>query len=215
MKKSLLFLFLILSLDGCQSGPQEKTELTEPKLITKWPDSLAKVIIFCSSDQVTIEVTKENFKKKHDCQDLPGASAIKPVFKTKNDSPVRVSAQTTKHLTLMNEGPHVDLTQWKSTRTEMIELNYENHRYPLKRAKEAPSKSFPNFSNEELVEAVKEELKTWGGKIDSRWLELAKECGTNPDKYPCGLGPSEYKIRLEVPGDEAALEFAVAIPMGC
>ena len=75
--------------------------------------------------------------------------------------------------------------------------------------------SFYDFINQYRVEAVKAKIKTWGGKPDTRWYDIAKKCGTDPDKYPCGLGTSEYKVRVEVPADNSAIEFAVALPMGC
>lgn len=205
--KKLLPLLLIIS--ACQSGT--RTPLSKKELDSKWPSSLEKIVIYCSSDQQTIEVTPKNYQKRHDCQDLPGASHIQPVFK-KDKLTVRVMAQAIQHITLMNEGPHVDLTEWKSGKSEMIDLEMEKEKYKLKAGTFGP---FPSFTNQELVEAVKAKIKTWGGKPDTRWYDIAKKCGTDPDKYPCGLGTSEYKVRVEVPADNSAIEFAVALPMGC
>lgn len=209
--KILLYLIPLI-LFSCQL--EKKAEIAKPALTEGWPESLEKIIIYCSSDEQTIEVNKDNYKKKQDCQDLPGASAIKPIFKGENLN-LRVMAQVTQHVTLMNEGPHVDLTEWKGNRSNQKELKEDpsTNRYNLKH--DAIFPPFPSFTNEELVEAVKAKLKTWGGEIDNRWIDLAKKCGTEIDKYPCGLGPSEYQIKLEFPKESTFFELSIAVPMGC
>lgn len=206
----IVFLLPLILLFSCQSGRHQQTQ----KLALGWPTSLEKVIILCSSEQQIIEVTEKNYQQKHDCRDLPGASHVVPVFKTSASKDFKISAQAIQHLTLMMEGPHVDLTNWKSRRSEFITLETDGKSNQFKLV-EGTFSDFPKFSNEELKEAVRVQLKSWGGKIDTRWLELAKQCGDNPDKYPCGLGTSEYKVHLEFPGERTMLELSIARPMGC
>lgn len=206
-----IFILPFFLLFSCQRGYHQQAQ----KLTSSWPTSLEKIIILCSSEQQTLEVTKKNYQQKHDCRELPGASHVVPIFKKSAPKNVKVSAQAIQHLTLMMEGPHVDLTNWKSRRSEFITLETPGKDNQFKLA-EGAFGDFPKFSNEELKEAVREQLKSWGGgKIDTRWLELATKCGDTPDKYPCGLGTSEYKVHLEFPGERTMLELSIARPMGC
>jgi hypothetical protein len=207
MKISIYILIVLLS--SCQGGGQQRT--LKKELISQWPNSIKKIIIYCSSDQQIIEVTKENYREKHDCQDLPGASHISPIFSKENLS-IRIKVKAIQHVTIMNEGPHIDLTNWKSVSSEYKDLLLSQGKYKLENG---PFSSFPAFKNIELVNAAEKLLKTWGGAPRPHWLELAKKCGTDPNKYPCGLGISGYKVRLEVPEEDSVIEFQVAKPMGC
>jgi len=121
----------------------------------------------------------------------------------------KVFLQTETSLTVMDEGPHIDLINWKHGKSEFVELKIKDNEFLF--VDLSKDVDFPKFTNMELVKAVTKEA----GK---RWGKLAKKCKTgNTD--PCAIGPSKFifKIQKEEAKDKfidlGQIEFVP--PMGC
>jgi hypothetical protein len=131
---------------------------------------------------------------------------------------LKAEKQYETSLTLMNEGPHVDLTSWKHftsgwekieepKRNEFVSVEIDLEKY-----------DFPAVTADEIVEAVSAEVKRWGDEIDgSSWIALAKQC-KSADAYPCAVSVSQVRIRISALVDgvwEPALLIRMNVPMGC
>lgn len=87
-------------------------------------------------------------------------------------------------LTLMNEGPHMDLLDWKHFISDWKEVESRNGLTFLSR--EVSSDEFPVVTQAEIIEAVKVQSENWSEKgFDEaeRWIDLARQC-TGPTTYP-------------------------------
>jgi hypothetical protein len=131
----------------------------------------------------------------------------------------RVEQQHETSLTLMNEGPHMDLTSWKHSVSPWTVV----HRISddvFRTDDISGSLDFPKVTTEEIVEAVKAESLAWAARghdsVD-RWVELAKECA-DPYSYPCGVGVSQLRFRISISIDDSwqpIQTIELNIPMGC
>jgi hypothetical protein len=121
-------------------------------------------------------------------------------------------------LTIMNEGPHMDLLDWQHHLADWTELPRKNATTFL--AHEVSNTTFPAVTTEEIVAAVAEESAKWareGYDPGERWTTVAKDCKA-PDSYPCGISVSKIFLRVMVKiagqwQQVQLIEFKV--PMGC
>lgn len=110
-------------------------------------------------------------------------------------------------VTIMDEGPHCDLLDWKHFTSPWKTLRqteaglFRCLGYTLKE-----HEKFPEVSTAELKEAVKEHC-------GEEWSEAVK----HPLEYPAGVGISTYFLRISGKKDGASFVKIIAIysPMGC
>lgn len=110
-------------------------------------------------------------------------------------------------VTIMDEGPHCDLLDWKHYTSPWKTLRqteaglFRCLSYTLKE-----HEKFPEVSTAELKEAVKEHC-------GEEWSEVVK----HPLEYPAGVGISTYFLRISGEKDGASFVKIIAIysPMGC
>lgn len=130
----------------------------------------------------------------------------------------RVTQQFETSLSLMDEGPHMDLRDWRHHVSSWQELPSADGL--TFHAIEIASEAFPAVTREEIVTAVREESLRWVGKghdPGARWTTLAGRC-TSPTTYPCGVSVSKVRLRVQVAedGDLRTLqEIEIIVPMGC
>ena len=123
----------------------------------------------------------------------------------------RVQWQFETSVTVMDEGPHVDLLDWKHHTAPWVDI--EPHgpgRYRLPTLSEEQRTSFPPVSVSELIEAVRAE----GG---DRWAEMVAEV-KGPNDYPSGVGLSTYRVRVlarDAAGWVPLYSVVFRYPMGC
>lgn len=126
----------------------------------------------------------------------------------KGDGDFRLSQQTQSSVTVMNEGPHLDLLNWKHGISPWVILKKSDGLFLYQ--EQFIEKDFPKVSKEELLKAVHKE----GGE---RWVETAKGC-KDPGSYPCGIAPSLYlfKVEQKVEGKWQEIgKISLYPPMGC
>lgn len=121
-----------------------------------------------------------------------------------------VIQQTETSVTIMNEGPHYDLVDWKHGYSKKMDL--------LKKGNEhfyLDHKDKIEFPKVDLSELVKEAKRVGGEQYET----IAKQC-KSPKDYPCGVSPSKhiFWIKEKVKGKKNHKELGVIeliIPMGC
>jgi hypothetical protein len=132
--------------------------------------------------------------------------------------PFKVEQQTETSMAIGDEGPHMDLTNWKHHRSDWKELKASGADVFV--AIPATAKDFPNASGSEIVEAVRAESKAWAAKgndAGTRWIDLAKKC-KGPNGDPCYVAPSKTTFRISVNEDGRWREIytiELLLTLGC
>ncbi len=116
-------------------------------------------------------------------------------------------------MTVMGEGPHLDLIDWRHFDSEWIELDHLGQRkFRTLVYKQMDTSKFPPVTKSELMSAVRKRASDWPAVV-----ELAKTC-RNPNDEPCSVSDSSLYFRIEKRvGDRWTTVgmVEVYIPMGC
>ena len=114
-------------------------------------------------------------------------------------------------LTIMNEGPHRDLTEWKHFTSDWKTLKQENGKFLCLSYSEKETEKFPEIS----IEEVKAEVKVECGEKWAKHIENV----TSVTEYPCGVGISRYFLRitgkLKTNGTKISKLIIIESLMGC
>lgn len=123
----------------------------------------------------------------------------------------RVHVQLETSLTIMDEGPHLDLINWKHCTTEWMEVDESSGtEFILPELEKIDVNCFPVVTAAE----IRDEALEQGGQ---RWAKLIGKDATIND-YPIGVSLSTVRIKIEEKTDDkwkiiTVLDFS--IPMGC
>lgn len=123
----------------------------------------------------------------------------------------RLFAQYETSVTVMDEGPHLDLTDWKHCTTDWIpvdQITPATFQFPASLAVDLGC--FPEVSGKELKKAVSE----YGGE---RWSSLLG-ADVSPNSYPLATSLNTIRLRVEQlkNGEWVAVTMLdIAVPMGC
>jgi hypothetical protein len=132
---------------------------------------------------------------------------------TKSIKTIQVYQNYETSLTIMDEGPHVDFTEWTHFIGEWKELKIESNGFKTLEYSNLDQENFPQVTPDQILEATKKHLN-----VDSnRWTELAKQC-TGPNTYPCGVSISRINLKIILNDDKgikAQKYIILEIPMGC
>lgn len=130
---------------------------------------------------------------------------------------VRVEQRFETAMTIMNEGGHVDLVDWKHGATPWLTLTRDvGGRFRAAPRAEGPL-PFPPVKANDIVDAAKK------AGADARYLELARSCAS-ATSYPCDVGVSRIVLRVlrrEKDQERNAHEWRTVrvvylnAPMGC
>ena len=110
----------------------------------------------------------------------------------------------------MDEGPHLDLIDWKHYYSEWSELkSLNNNYYRINSYTYEESQKFIEINMEKLKDAV----LIYG---DDRWYDLVRE-STSLTEYPCGVKISKIFIKISGEKEQNTLDKLIIfnIPMGC
>lgn len=115
-------------------------------------------------------------------------------------------------VTIMNEGPHCDLTDWKHFYSNWKPLQTNNlgqficYKYTKKEYEK-----FPKISIDNLKQKVKDQC-------GDEWLKLIENV-KKPTEYPSGIGISRYYLRVigqrKDNGKTVTKLIIIETPMGC
>lgn len=128
-----------------------------------------------------------------------------------NIKKIRIYQSYETSLSLMDEGPHMDLTDWLHFTSPWEPVPVKNWQFSSLEYQESQYQKFPEVNNEEILEAVRTRV------TNEKWLELARDC-QDPQSYPCGVSISRYFLKLEVQeAPDSVWEKVVVfeVPMGC
>lgn len=123
-------------------------------------------------------------------------------------------------LSIMNEGPHIDLLDWKHFYSEPDTLSAEDDLFVYKTVSynyEDFYQNFPDVSGDEIRDAIRDHLDDDFREHTNRWVELAKDV-ESPFDPPAGVGLSTIFINvtgLDSDGEEFTKVIEFLIPMGC
>ncbi|PCK01947.1 MAG: hypothetical protein COA42_22655 [Alteromonadaceae bacterium] len=122
----------------------------------------------------------------------------------------RVQLQLETSMTVMNEGPHLDLTGWKHCTTDWIMAKkLSEFKFALPNFEEIDISCFPKVSSEE----IKEEVLKRGGE---HWVKVIEEAPSEYSATDVGISSARIKVEKLVDGKwllVTVLDFYV--PLGC
>ena len=123
----------------------------------------------------------------------------------------RVHIQYETSLTVMDEGPHLDLVDWKHCTTEWLNVTESSpNTFKLPRESEINLDCFPDVTPKMIKDAV---LK-YGGE---RWASLLRD-DIDVNTYPLATALSTIRVRVQRLMDKKWVEEAlisINVPMGC
>lgn len=123
----------------------------------------------------------------------------------------KVEQQFETSMTIMDEGPHLDLIDWKHYTSEWQPLeSIGQNKFRALTLSEDEVSRFPTVTPAEIYSAV---LKR-GGK---RWANIAKTCKGPNDDW-CGVSTSRISFRISALTDRKWVvvhQVDVIVPMGC
>ena len=131
----------------------------------------------------------------------------------------RVSVQFETSLAIGNEGPHIDLLDWKHCTSAWKVLQGQKGRFVLPKPNDAESSCFPPSTAAEIKIAVRSALRGYGmaGADARHWLELADSVD-GPGDQPSYIGVSKVRVRIEKRTRHAWEEVTTVEfmpPLGC
>jgi hypothetical protein len=92
-------------------------------------------------------------------------------------------------VTIMNEGPHCDLTDWKHFYSDWQRLQANNSgQFICDKYSEKEYEKFPKISIDDLKQKVKDQC-------GDEWLKLVEKI-KSPTEYPSGVGISRYYLKV-------------------
>ena len=126
-------------------------------------------------------------------------------------SKVRVYESYRNSVTIPNEGPHMDLLNWKRFESGWLELSANSSSTLISQnITESEQEQFPPFTKEELIEAISKEGS-------EEWVNLIKKpySGNWKEAYSVGTSLRRLKIEFWLNGVKQTRLLLVSIPMGC
>lgn len=131
----------------------------------------------------------------------------------------RVRVQFETSMAIGDEGPHVDLLDWKHCRSAWKPAAASGAlTWTLPAATASESTCFPPTSAREIEAATRTALVRAGmDGADPRWLALARSVAT-PGEAPSYVAISKIRVRVEVVSAGAWAELTTIefeVPMGC
>jgi len=115
-------------------------------------------------------------------------------------------------VTIMNEGPHCDLTDWEHFYSDWKRLQANNSgQFICDKYSEKEYEKFPEISIDDLKQKVREQC-------GDEWLKLVEKV-KSPTEYPSGVSISRYYLRItgQRKDNEQTVTKLIIIetPMGC
>ena len=133
----------------------------------------------------------------------------------------RVSMQFETSMAISDEGPHIDLLDWKHCVSEwkFLPRMQGGNSYTLPGPTETEASCFPSFTPQEIQAATLAELQGYGFEETrvQRWLELARTVSALGEG-PLYVGVSKVRLRIEHYVDDQWVEVTrveFTSPLGC
>jgi len=129
----------------------------------------------------------------------------------KKEGIINIYQRFENSVTIMDEGPHCDLTKWKHYNSEWKKLTINDGEFLTNSYSERDWEKFIEVDMNELREAVKKQC-------GERWAKHIKDIKL-PNEYPSGVSMSRIFLKFEIIVKETNETFeriiSFEIPMGC
>ena len=130
---------------------------------------------------------------------------------TKKNFVFKVYQRFENSVTVMDEGPHCDLIEWKHYNSNWKELRITEGEFITASYRETDWEKFIEVNMNELREAVR-------NQCGDRWAEHIKDV-KSPNEYPCGVSASRIFLKIEwinlLENIKSEQIISFEIPMGC
>lgn len=150
----------------------------------------------------------------------------------KGEGPLADVKVTLKHVNVMSlsdEGPHLDLFNWRTYSSDEFRVDQVKDRagvFSLDKVNLNES-AFPFVSKGDLIQGIKLQIQSKGSGYATskeqktaieKWTKLANKC-IGPQTYPCGVGIGSIILSIYAPGDtfpaQPMKELRIILPQGC
>lgn len=205
----------IKEIDGNQNGYVFNGFLTlnqlSKRIEIKFQDFSLKMELEVWDENETLKnIQKDTAKVYLELGETPAGRKIKIIpskFKK-----IEIFQRHENSITIMNEGPHCDLTEWRHYYSEWEQLDFDlnENTFVLDSYDSDDWEKFIDVDINELKKAVEKEC-------GETWAEHIKAI-KNTNDYPSGVSMSRIFLKIILTGDddtvtEKTIEFE--IPMGC
>jgi hypothetical protein len=125
---------------------------------------------------------------------------------------IQIEQKVETSVTIMDEGPHCDLVNWRHFTTNWTKLKEtQKSSFTAITYQNGETTRFPTVEMKKLQKAANKQC-------GQEWGDLVNKC-KSPNDYPCGVGTSRYFIKVigidNVTGKKMTREITIRIPMGC
>jgi len=161
----------------------------------------------------TVESGQASARINLELGDTIESAMVEVVPRVDDDRDLALQYQIETSMTIMDDGPHIDLVDWKHYTSDWINLqriDARRFRLPKIESNYELASQFPTYTVDELYEAA----MAAGGH---RWADLAREW-PRPEDGRVGVGISTVRIRVvahEPGGMETLFTLHISVPMGC
>lgn len=229
-------IIIAIVLAGCNATEtKSSSENIESEIITETDDTIAEIGIRevqSVPDDPDSSYEKFDVEKKNefDFSWVPTESDLfliileedEIIFNSYTLKEVNVSYRIETSITVMDEGPHCDLINWKHGATSwekleqipeynLEELNYTHFEFKINPRTKEGTLPFPTVEMDEIKQAVK-------NSCGSVWSDLLNNAKTHYES-PCAVGISAYIFRVEIiqpEGKKNSYKYLkIPVDMGC
>ncbi len=139
------------------------------------------------------------------------------VLKLEGDtSTLKIERQFETTLSLLDEGPHLDLTQWKHYRSPwevLTRMDETQFLYPGISAER--SRQFPAVTTQEIIRAIP---RTLPAQRRMYWKRIASQCELTEESSHCSVAMSIIRLRfknIHPSNPRAQKVLTLELPLGC
>lgn len=198
---------------GSLTNDDEETE-NEPNTVTtikfnEFSISINRLIIY-DRDKRLDHIQKDTVKIYVEVGEIFEGQIISVSSSLVTDLTIEQRYETS--ITITDEGPHCDLTDWKHFYSDWKELQPDKKgKFTCVKYSEKEYEKFPGISIDDLKKRVKEHC-------GEGWLEQIEKI-KSPTDYPSAVGISRYYLKVtgkrKDNGDIVTKLIVVETPMGC
>lgn len=202
MRRLLILIILCLHLTICYS------QTTEPTVI-KLKEFTIEFVGFASYDKTQLQPSPAT----EIYADL-GEEIESTIIKISSEilDKIELEQRVETSITIMDEGPHCDLVDWKHFTSDWKKLKEEKKlTFRVAEYNNGETSKFPVVDMKELVNEANK-------RCGQRWADLAK-AAKSPSDYPCEVSVSRYFIKVigidKRTGKKFEQVITIRMPMGC
>ena len=152
--------------------------------------------------------------------DETGGSVLRLLLAEADESRYRVSVQFETSMGIGDDGPHIDLLDWKHCRSDWRPAEpLADHGFRVPAPNEGDDSCFPDSTRGELREAVKRVMAQpgWDDRQRHRWIDIAKQVKV-VGEMPSYVASSTVRVRIARLDGRSWIPLTTIdfrLPLGC